>query len=65
MWSLAFFGGFINLRTRQGIKKAYPYLLFAMAVLLIIRGSGLNIPYISPQVNNTAIANQRVIDCHD
>ncbi len=52
MWSIAFFGGFISIRVRQGIKKLYPYVMFAMAVLLIIRGLGLNIPYLSPSVSN-------------
>ena len=65
MWSIAFFGGFINIRVRQGIKKLYPYVMFAMAVLLIIRGLGLNIPYLSPSVNNRHHAMDTYIECHD
>ena len=65
MWSIAFFGGFINIRVRQGIKKLYPYVMFAMAILLIIRGLGLNIPYLSPSVNNRNHVMDTYIECHD
>ena len=65
MWSLAFFGGFINSRIRQRIKKLYPYLMAGMAVLLILRGLGLDIPYISPSLNNDTSTTQQTIDCHD
>ncbi|MEO6229103.1 MAG: sulfite exporter TauE/SafE family protein [Ferruginibacter sp.] len=65
MWSMAFFGSYINMRMRTGIKKLYPYIMFFMAMLLIIRGLGLQIPYLSPatlQQNSTA---QQVIECHN
>ncbi len=65
MWSIAFFGGFISIRVRQGIKKLYPYVMFAMAVLLIIRGLGLNIPYLSPSVSNRHHGMDPYIECHD
>lgn len=65
MWSIAFFGGFINIRVRQGIKKLYPYVMFTMAILLIIRGLGLNIPYLSPSVNNHGHDMNDNIECHD
>jgi len=66
MWSIAFFGGFINLKMRHGIKKLYPYIMLGMAVLLIIRGLGLDIPYLSPSLHNhgNEVANQK-IECHD
>ncbi len=65
MWSIAFFGGFINLRVRQGIKKLYPYVMLAMAILLIIRGLDLNIPYLSPSVNSRHHGVDQYIECHD
>lgn len=65
MWSLSFFGAFINLRVRQGIRKVYPYLMTGMAILLILRGLGLDIPYISPALHQGQQAEQLVIECHD
>jgi len=48
MWSIAFWGNFIGISIRQKIRSAYPYMMMLMACLLIIRGLGLGIPYISP-----------------
>ena len=48
MLSVSFFASFINITARQKIRAAYPYLMFIMACLLIIRGLGLGIPYVSP-----------------
>lgn len=53
MWSLAFFGNYIGVSLRQKIRKAYPIMMAAMACLLILRGLGLNVPYISPAINTT------------
>ena len=50
MWSVAFFGNYVSLGIRQKIRKAYPYMMMLMACLLILRGMGLGIPYISPKV---------------
>ena len=50
MWSVAFFGNYVSVSIRQKIRKAYPYLMMVMACLLILRGMGLGIPYISPKV---------------
>jgi sulfite exporter TauE/SafE len=50
MWSLAFFGNYIGQAVRQRIRSAYPYLMLLMACLLILRGMGLGIPYVSPKV---------------
>jgi uncharacterized protein len=51
MWSVAFFGNYISIGIRQKIHKAYPYMMMLMACLLILRGMGLGIPYISPKVD--------------
>lgn len=48
MWSIAFWGNFINVNIRQRIRSVYPYMMVLMACLLILRGMGLGIPYISP-----------------
>ena len=51
MWSVAFFGNYVGIGIRQKIRKAYPYMMLLMACLLILRGMGLGIPYVSPRVN--------------
>ena len=62
MWSVSFFGSFINIQTRVVIRKAYPYLVFGMACLLILRGMGLGIPFISPtlQMNEGQIISNSI-----
>lgn len=52
MWSIAFWGNFININIRQRIRKMYPYMMMLMACLLILRGMGLGIPFISPEHNH-------------
>ena len=51
MWSVAFFGNYVSIGIRQKIRKAYPYMMMLMACLLILRGLGLGIPYVSPELN--------------
>lgn len=50
MWSIAFFGNYIGVSIRIKIRKVYPYMMMLMACLLILRGLGLGIPYVSPKV---------------
>ena len=50
MWSIAFFGNYVGVSLRQKIRKAYPYMMTIMACLLILRGLGLGIPYVSPKM---------------
>jgi sulfite exporter TauE/SafE len=52
MWSIAFFGNYISIGLRQKIRSAYPIMMALMACLLIVRGLGLGIPYVSPAINN-------------
>jgi sulfite exporter TauE/SafE len=66
MWAVAFFGSMADFKTRSTIRKAYPYLMFVMACLLIIRGLGLGIPYLSPDFNTAggALGTAAGIECH-
>ena len=64
MWSVAFFGSLAGIKTRASIRKAYPYLMFLMACLLIVRGLGLGIPFLSPDFS-TANSTGAGIECHD
>jgi hypothetical protein len=50
MWSIAFFGNYVSIGIRQKIRRVYPYMMMLMACLLILRGMGLGIPYVSPKV---------------
>ncbi len=52
MWSVSFFGNYIGVGVRKKIRSAYPIIVALMACLLIVRGMGLGIPYISPSLNN-------------
>lgn len=61
MWTLAFLGTRISLEFRSRIRKAYPYMVAIMACLLIIRGLGLGIPYLSPEMHT----GQDALECHD
>ena len=60
MWGVAFFGNYVSIGLRQNIRKAYPYLMMLMACLLILRGMGFGIPYLSPKVG---IQKNNVIEC--
>lgn len=51
MWSITFFGNYIGIEARKKIRKAYPYMMMLMACLLILRGMGLGIAYVSPKVD--------------
>jgi sulfite exporter TauE/SafE len=61
MLGVFFFGSFINVTARQKIRAAYPYFMFIMACLLIIRGLGLGIPYLSPA---PFVTSHTAILCH-
>ena len=54
MWSISFFGNSLGFRFSKAIKKTYPYLMIIIASLLILRGLGLGIPYISPSAQISA-----------
>ena len=62
MWAVAFFGSFINLHTRRIINKTYPFIMGLVACMLILRGLGLDIPYISPALHESQ--SQATIECH-
>ena len=63
MSSIVYVGKFTNLRLNQYFKKVIPILVVAIGVLFILRGLGLNIPYISP---SAAVSNlvERNATCH-
>lgn len=62
MFATVFIGNYLNQSIRQKIQKAVPALLFFMAVLLILRGMNLGIPFISPSLSSAPP--QGGIECH-
>jgi sulfite exporter TauE/SafE len=60
MWSVAFFGNYVSLGIRQKIRRAYPFIVTMMACLLILRGMGLGIPYVSPKAD---VGKKAVVSC--
>jgi len=48
MYLTGFLGQFITLKFRNHIRRSVPYIVSVMALLLIVRGLNLGIPYLSP-----------------
>ena len=61
MFALSYFGFFIKISIRNTIKKVMPWFIAAMGIVLIVRGMGLGIAYLSPELSN---ASQHSISCH-
>ena len=61
MVMLSYFGFMIKISVRNTMKKIIPYFIASIAVLLILRGMNLGIPYISPYFVNTA---GKAVSCH-
>ena len=62
MFAVTVLGKFVSLQWRTNMRKAVPYFVGAMAVLLILRGLNLGIPYISPEMKATPSGTQSC--CH-
>ena len=45
---MAMGGRYVGLVLRKKIQNILPFLIFGMGILLILRGMGLGIPYLSP-----------------
>lgn len=63
MWLVAFTGAKLKWSFRTQIRKAYPFVIAVMAVLLIIRGLGLGIPYLSPSLESKH-SSTVTVECH-
>ena len=60
MWAVAFFGNCLSMGLRIKVRKAYPFVIALVACLLILRGMGLGIPYLSPKIN---MGNKEMVEC--
>ena len=61
MLAFGFFGLRIKVSVRSSMKKLVPFFVIGVAVLLILRGMNLGIPFISPLVADLPIG----IPCHN
>lgn len=61
LFSLAWFGSNIKMSFRNRIRQLTPYLITTMAIILIVRGLNLGIPFISPLLG---AARSPAVICH-
>ena len=63
MWLVAYSRRFISLAWRARLQKAVPVVVVAMGAWLVVRGLGLGLPYVSPDLMPTAQEHKEV-RCH-
>lgn len=63
MSAVVLISNFITVPIRNRIQKLIPIMVIVIGCLFIVRGMGLNIPYISP--NTTSLVVQADADCHN
>lgn len=63
MFAATIFGRFINLNIRKKLSKAVPVFAVVLAILFILRGMALGIPYISPKISAQTLTQQEM-ECH-
>lgn len=62
MSAVVYINSFLTLPVRNKIQKVIPYVAILIAVLFILRGLGLGIPYVSP--TNMSLFVQAQSNCH-
>ena len=62
MSAVVYIANFITPKTRNTIQKAIPVLTIVIGMLFIVRGLGLDIPYLSP--SNMSLFVQTEANCH-
>jgi sulfite exporter TauE/SafE len=63
MFAASVFGKYINIGIRAKLRKATPYLAIVLAIIFIMRGMNLGIPYLSPKLISQA-ETLNEMDCH-
>jgi sulfite exporter TauE/SafE len=61
MFAIMWFGQLISIKFRSGIRKAFPYMISVIAIMMILRGLNLGIPYLSPKMDT----NKAEVSCHE
>jgi len=54
MMMVSYFGQSIPMSVRMSMRKAVPYFIIAMGLILVLRGLNLGIPFISPELPGPA-----------
>lgn len=62
MMSVSVFGGMLKQELRNKARQLYPAVIALVAILLILRGLNLDIPYISPALH---LSHTSPVQCHD
>lgn len=57
MFLVGFFAQRMGTTVRTRINQIYPYLMSVIGILVILRGSNLGIPYLSPKIEQTQASN--------
>jgi uncharacterized protein len=60
MFSLMWFGDLISIKGRMIIRKAFPYMISVIGIMMILRGLNLGIPYLSPKMEK----DKTEVSCH-
>jgi sulfite exporter TauE/SafE len=63
MLGTSIIGSVLNMNFRQRLSRLLPAFSVVLAVIFILRGLNLGIPYVSPKLEHKPAANQEVI-CH-
>jgi len=61
MIAISFFGQFFSLKVRNSFRRIVPVFVTVMAVVLILRGMSLGIPFISPVLPS---GSEAAVSCH-
>lgn len=67
MMSLSWFAGMIGARARSTLRAASPYIISFIAVLMILRGMNLGVPYLSPKMvadTQAGCHSKKIMCCH-
>ena len=64
MLAASVFGKIINLKIRQRINRLVPVLAVVLALLFILRGMNLGIPYLSPKFTYPSGSHQQEVECN-
>ncbi len=63
MFVASVFGKYINIGIRTKLRAATPYLAILLAIIFILRGMNLGIPYLSPKLTSQIVTSTEV-HCH-
>jgi uncharacterized protein len=64
LFSLSIFGKFMGIKWRDRLRKSIPVFAIILAIIFILRGMNLGIPYLSPKINASAVTIESNDDCH-